>query len=621
MSTKGKTKKRSVSFKKPKKVIKSSVKRTKSLVKSRSRKLKKPAVKLVSNVSRNSSKNRPVPRRAKVVSRNTPSKTGSGSFSSQMKVMSNAMSIYRGGGSFGAALSATDHVGRANSFVAAHAMIDPFDYGALENCRLSDGNAVPTHVLTGVTTFTPTITGGTSASDGKACFVFAGDNFSQLFHSQTLVGDVPNWSTGTAVSLLASPSAAEERYGRPTAIGVKIRLLAVSGDSENSVTLSAVPLPPHAPVNLPAVPGAHFPTDLSVAINDDQLSLGGAYWTFQRGQEVAFRGSSIGVNSELFADSYYLRDANDAAAGLSGFVVWLYGLRSTDRLEITAVMAEEFYEGVLSSSHAIANRPEIAPPNTRAHEVFQRATMLVSEQGADRVSSFPDVSGGARGTSMSMSYMSLPGLKYDDVGTQSIGSFFGSIARGIGSGFSWVWNKVAKPLADDLASAGKDVGRELIRRGRGAILGRFNPSSNFLVPPGARLVMPVQMATGTPIMKFSLAKTMLKMCPPGATLFDFDYLGPSPVFCEDKMITRLLQKPSSFHVDASFVNERTDFKAEETIFDQIQSTPQYFSKKFKSQHFTDSLVDDSKSESSIVDVHTPSIEEMTRSQLISRYAE
>jgi hypothetical protein len=256
------------------------------------------------------------------------------------------------------------------------ALHNPFDMPSGEAHVLDPFTAVPCEAVKHGGLSMPTIHNGASAADGSVAFFVRGDALATIYYPASIdASSNVTWTGGTVLDTYGTYTNAY--YYRPVVTFARIKVFQ-TGDP-HVVTVCSYRLNP-------------FSTATQAAASVAKTS---------GGVTTAQREWLSGVESELAPDSSYdvvchasrgtvdqfIWTTATVDRGINGFMgacVWLYGLRSTDRVEITYGSHAEFMP---VNATAVLNYANLAAvnPNPAATTLAGAAADVMSNTGADVV--------------------------------------------------------------------------------------------------------------------------------------------------------------------------------------------------------------------------------------------
>jgi hypothetical protein len=274
-----------------------------------------------------------------------------------------------------------------------------------------------------------TIYNGTSAADGSLCFLLRGDSYSTIVFPATI--SAAHAVTWTGFSKLDTYSPYTSGFANRAILSFAKINIFQTGDP-HVITLHAYRAPP----NGVATQYGAGPTQTNYGCTQLQISQ------FQGTDQIVKPGDSIEFMShETRGTGDFLAwgstGSERGANGNVGHFIWLYGLRSTDRVELVYGSFNEFYP--LTAIQSVLSTPAAVEATSYAADITLAAASSLTDVGADTLTN----NSGAEIKRSTLSKVSdkITSLATSDAVDKGItaitdlveGNFWGAIENGFGA--------------------------------------------------------------------------------------------------------------------------------------------------------------------------------------------
>lgn len=236
---------------------------------------------------------------------------------------------------------------------------DPFSNIQLERDTIRQGFSIP-------------VSNGTTAADGSVAFLLRGDTFQTIVMPASIdAAHAITWTGGAAYSTYGSYLSTW--YNRPAMTMARVRLY-VTGDPHEILA------------NCYSVNGATTVTQIALGPTAANVGVSQALRDTRRGSSTELRGGqTIDLithmargSTDYFAFTTVGQDRS--SSGFAGIFFWLYGLRSTDRVELSYGSHAEYALAGAGTPLKYPVQAEVTPINA---ELCQSAGESVTSTGRD----------------------------------------------------------------------------------------------------------------------------------------------------------------------------------------------------------------------------------------------
>jgi len=255
--------------------------------------------------------------------------------------------------------------GREASMDMFRTLVNPFDSNG--EARFPDSfTMIPTATTTAYSAVALTPWNGTTAADGSTALYLRGEGRSNYYLPSSInASHTITWTSGTGGNLLGTLPA--NCLCRVTGCAWRLTFNAV-GDIHDMV-FNVMEVPPAAVVSS----FTNFPTTSNVGPDDVMRGVFNArQFIVHSGETTQLTAYPMDGRCTDFLSQGSYRDGS----GLSGFVAWCYGLKSTDQLVLEARVFYEFVVPSISAASATNWKTVVVKPDS---SMFDKAISLLTD--------------------------------------------------------------------------------------------------------------------------------------------------------------------------------------------------------------------------------------------------
>lgn len=256
-----------------------------------------------------------------------------------------------------------------------HTIEDPVNAHSGDARLIDPVETIPCEANKNMAMLNLTIFNGTSAADGSTAFLLRGDTYATVYTPATIsAAHAVTWAGGTARNTYAPYTV--NYYCRPVVTFAQVHVFQ-TGDP-HVVSICSYRVPPNALAtmyaNCPAATNVGVDTLLREArwgTETDLLPGKTALFVSHTTRGTYDRGVWVAVTSDRGETS------------MLGTAVWLYGLRSTDRVALTYGSHAEYLSAVVSVSPHNASTLAAVAPNSAANDLMLQFSDAKQGVGGD----------------------------------------------------------------------------------------------------------------------------------------------------------------------------------------------------------------------------------------------
>lgn len=220
------------------------------------------------------------------------------------------------------------------------------------------------------------IANGTSGTDGSLALYFRGEPYCTTNTPSAIAANhAITWATLNSTNYLGTvPTTALSRT-----VGAAVRFTYLSVGDPHDVIFNVMEIPP---ADLVAVTFTNFPTYTNIGPTVTQREVfAGRQFILRSGETVQLTALPMDVQSCKFMT----HTATRGTSGLTGFIAWVYGLKSTDTVAFECKMRYEFVVPSVATAPTAVYETAIVKPDTVAFDKAMSTVTDASMSGANVV--------------------------------------------------------------------------------------------------------------------------------------------------------------------------------------------------------------------------------------------
>lgn len=224
-----------------------------------------------------------------------------------------------------------------------HGYLNPFE--SSDAVRIPDlFTLCPTCVDSDYSAGSQAIANGTTGADGSAAWYLRGEGNSNLVAPASIsAAHAITWAGGSAINYLGSvPTSALSRV-----VGAAWRFTYISVGDPHDVIFNVMEIPPSTCVTATFT---NFPTATNVGPTVTQRECFGAR-SFRISSGETVQLTALPMDHRCC--TFMLHSGSRTDSGLSGFIVWAYGLKSTDSLTLEIRIRFEFEQPTVETASSV----------------------------------------------------------------------------------------------------------------------------------------------------------------------------------------------------------------------------------------------------------------------------